>query len=513
MENTAPLPDPPPPPAPAPPPTPPSPRPDKALRWAVIGAYIAINAIVFYNARRHDPGIGYDSDAHLHYMMALSHGRLPTSGDTGEFFSPPLPYVPGAIALAMGHGLECSFKIAQYAQFAFSLVLTFFLLQLCGLIKKDDDRLGLIALLCLGMIPAYYKTFAMIRGEPLLATLAVVIAWLAVRTFVAKERMSVIAAIVLGLLLGAAAISRQWGIFLIPPVVLLGAWRMRRDGKFWPAFRTLAIAGLFCAISGSWYYLHLHRTYGSMTAFNRSKETIDRPLGFYIGFPVARVISKPIRPDEARRWVLPILYCDTWGDYWMHFLIYGENRRGRYTQGNYITSERVPPYRRAVRTNMHQIRPYLRRINALSLLPTAVMLAGLGYGVMTIVRLLRTSPLPADQRLADVPALTVAFATLIVVSTMSGYYWFLKNYTDTNGDTIKASYILQTMPFAALMGAVLLRRLLERWPRATTVLIVLLIGVTAHNAPAMVTRYRRNSDHVCRESSTTLPTTMDADSD
>lgn len=473
----------------------------KALRWAVIALYVVINGVVFHNARRHDPAIGYDSDAHLHYLMTLAQGRLPTSADSGEFFSPPLPYVPGAVALAMGKGLECSFKLAQYAQVVFSMVLTFFLLQICGLIRKDDDRLGLLALLCLGMMPAYYKTFAMVRGEPLLATLAVVAAYVAIRTFAARGRMSLVAAVVLGLLLGASAISRQWGIFLIPPVVLLAAWRMCRDRRMWPAFRTLAIAGVFCALSGSWYYLHLQRTYGSVTAFNRTRENIDRPAGFYLGFPLTRVISKPIRPLEDRRWVLPILYCDLWGDYWMHFLIWGENRRGRYTQGNYITSQRVPPARRAVRTNMYEITPYLRRVNAVSLLPTAVLLAGSGFGVVTIVRLVRRRP-PSDEP-PDVPSVTLAFAALVVVSTMAGYYWFLTNYTDANGDTIKASYILQTLPFLALMGAALLWRLLDRRPRVAAALIVLLVAVTAHNAPSMVTRYERDSDDVCCEP--TLP--------
>jgi hypothetical protein len=232
-----------------------------------------------------------------------------------------------------------------------------------------------------------------------------------------------------------------------------------------------------------------------MTAFNRSKENIDRPAGFYVGFPVHRVIGKPIRPDEEQRWVLPILYCDTWGDYWMHFLVYGTNRRGRYVQGNYITSQRVPPPRRAVSDNIQQIRPYLRRVSAVSLLPTAVMIAGVGFGVVTIVRLLRTPPAPADP--PDVAALTIAFAALVVGSTMAGYYWFLTNYTDTNGDTIKASYILQTFPFLALMAAVLVWRLLERAPRVAAVLIVLLVATTAHNAPAMITNYERDSDGVC----------------
>jgi 4-amino-4-deoxy-L-arabinose transferase-like glycosyltransferase len=90
------------------------------------------------------------------------------------------------------------------------------------------------------------------------------------------------------LLLGAAAISRQWGIFLIPPVVLLAGWRMWREQKFWPAFRTLAHRGVFCAISGSWYYLHLHRTYGSMTRVQpHAGEPSNRPLASTLAFPVA----------------------------------------------------------------------------------------------------------------------------------------------------------------------------------------------------------------------------------
>jgi len=165
----------------------------------------------------------------------------------------------------------------------------------------------------------------------------------------------------------------------------------------------------------------------------------------------------------------------------------------------------VPPYRRAVRTNMRQITPYLQRISAVSLLPTMVLIAGVVAGVVTIVRLARARPSPDDP--PDVPGLTIAFAALVVLSTMAGYYWFLTNYTDLNGDTIKASYILQTLPFLALMAAVFLRRLLDRWPRGTAVLLVLLVGVTAHNAPAMITHYPRDSDHACRESPTTAPAT------
>ena len=482
--------------------SPPEPNPPRwsrtrvALRIAVVAGYLLINSVVFYNARRHDPGIGYDSDAHLHYLMAMSQRRLPNDKDTGEFFSPPLPYVPGALAMAMGKPPECAFKIAQYAQVVYSLLLTFFLLQLCGFIHKDDDRLGLLALLCLGMMPAYYKTFAMIRGEPLLATLAVVIAWLAIRTFIVKPRMSIISAVVLGLLLGMAALSRQWGIFLIPPVVLLAAWRMRADRNIWPAFRTLAIAGVVCAASGSWYYLYLHHTYGSMTAFNRPPEKIDRPLSFYVAFPVHNVIKNPVRPLDPTRKLLPILYSDFWGDYWLNFLVFGRTKGDRYVQGSYITRRiGVPMAKRPLDDNLDEIAPYLRRINAVSLLPTLVLVLAAVLGCAVAIRMAMTRPEAITD--TDITNMTIAFAAAVVFFTLAGYFWFLVKYTDASGDTIKASYILQAIPFLALLTAVLLRQWQQTIPRFAAVAVVLLLAATAHNAPAMITRYPRDSDAAC----------------
>jgi 4-amino-4-deoxy-L-arabinose transferase-like glycosyltransferase len=334
----------------------------------------------------------------------------------------------------------------------------------------------------------------MIRGEPLLATLAVVAAYVAIRTFATRTRVPLIGAIVLGLLLGGAAISRQWGIFLIPPVCLLALWRMRRDGRFWPAFRTLAITGVVCAASGSWYYLHLHHKFGSVTAFNRDAEQVDRPAGFYVGFPAHRVIMHPIRPLERQRWILPILYCDTWGDFWMNFLVFGKNKQGRYMQGSYLTRP-LPPARRPVMTNMQQITPYLRRVNAAALLPSAALLAGLITGVAAIVRLARARPDAGEP--PDLPTITLGFAAAVVASTLAGYLWFLHNYTDAMGDTIKASYILQTFPFLALMAAAFLRRLLECRRAIAITFIAALVAVAAHNAPAMFTNYERDSDDVC----------------
>src|SRR3954469_8245539 len=107
-----------------------------AARCIVIALFLLINGIVFYNARVHDPRIGYDSVEHILYMQTLARGRLPRQADSNEFFSPPLPYVPGALAMRLGVSPVNALRTNQYAGVAFSLVLTFFLLRLARQISS-----------------------------------------------------------------------------------------------------------------------------------------------------------------------------------------------------------------------------------------------------------------------------------------------------------------------------------------------------------------------------------------
>jgi hypothetical protein len=244
-----------------------------------------------------------------------------------------------------------------------------------------------------------------------------------------------------------------------------------------------------------------------MTAFNRKPEGVSRPATFYIGFPIHRIIAYPIRPLEPKRDFLPILYCDTWGDFWMNFLIYGQNKKGHYMQGNYLTRP-LPLVKRPVVTNMRKITPYLRRVMVFAILPTLVLIAGVVTGAMAIVRMARTRTSGADP--PDVASVTGAFAAAVVLSTFAGYLWFISNYTDRSGDTIKASYILQTYPFLALMAAAFLRGLLDRTPAVAATIIVFVVGVTAHNVPAMFTNYERDSDDACCTPAAATPTTAPA---
>ena len=91
--------------------------------------------------------------------------------------------------------------------------------------------------------------------------------------------------------------------------------------------------------------------YGSITAFNRDPSSFsfrNQPLSFYFGLGLNDIFSKPIRGFSMTNMVLPVLYADTWGDYWGYFNV---------TMG-----------KGGLDTN-YEIVPYLGRVNLISLFP------------------------------------------------------------------------------------------------------------------------------------------------
>lgn len=140
-------------------------------RWRpwLVGLYLAVNGIVLWNAVLHHPGVGYDAYAHLDYVATLAAGRLPTADDTRQFFAAPLPYLVPAALHAAGVPLGVAAKAGQLVAVPVSLALTFLVVELGRRLRPGSAFLGGASLLLLGMLPVYYKSFAMLRGEPYVA--------------------------------------------------------------------------------------------------------------------------------------------------------------------------------------------------------------------------------------------------------------------------------------------------------------------------------------------------------
>jgi hypothetical protein len=454
---------------------------DWRLGVLILALFAAVNGMVVFNCFQHEYTIGYDADDHLEYARVLSQGRLPTPAESQEFFCPPLPYAPAALLRAAGVEDEEALKRGKEIQAIYSIVLTFFLLKLCLQIAPDPAlRAGTLFLL--GMIPAYYRSFVMIRGEPMLAMFAVIGLWLAVKVFVeARPRWRAAAA--LGIVLGAAALCRQWAILLLPAIGMLALYRAAVDraarGR---AMAHLAVAACACALIAGPFYLHLRDRYGATTAFNRGAGAMNHyPARFYFDVPLHTMLTEPLKHHLAGT-MLPIFYSDLWGDYWCYFSVYARTR-GREFRGGMRRSSSPNHKADIVQTNYPSMARYLGRENAVAVIPSIVLLGGLGLSMIAMIRSLQR-PRPADRR-----TLITAFLGLCVLGSFIGYLAFIIAYPSNTGDTIKATYMLQTYPALAVLGALALVRLRD-WRRTFfQIVVILLIAAAAHGAGSFFTRY------------------------
>lgn len=459
-------------------------------RVLVVGLFLLVNGLVFANAVLHDPSVGYDSGQHLRYIEILAQGRLPALEDSKEFFSPPLPYLLPAFVLSTENSsLWAATKTGQFLNVGFSLGLTLVLLALCEWVRPGSTALKALSLAVLGVMPVYYKSFAMVRGEPLVAFFAVGIVYLTLRIFVdGKLRARYVAA--LGVLLGLVVLARQWGFFLFPAVGLFvgGLGLKRGRHAWWGLAIPFGVAVGVAALVGGWFYLGLLSRYGTVTAFNRDPHQrfalSNQPAAFYFGLGLDGLFTRPIRgafPNEF----IPMFYSEFWGDYWGYFVLAGRDTRDDTAlPGAALEFKLVenPPPAWLV-TNGFTIGGYLGRVNLVSLPISALLLAALGLGAAALARFARQA---APSRATDAWALF----GLVALTSLAGYAWFLIEYPiPSKGDTIKATYMLHLYPLLAILAGEVGLRLRTAAPRAFVGGLLALALTFAHNLPAMLTHY------------------------
>lgn len=457
------------------------------LNFALLIVFIVINGLVLVNATLHDPTIEYDASDHLTIIKYLArNAEWPTAAQTNEFFSPPLPYLLPAFVLRLHLvGATGAAKFAQLINVSLSLLLTFFLLKLCDQLDDDNTWLKFTALALLGILPVYYRTFAFVRGEPYVATFAVLSIYQALRLFSAQKKL--VHALILGVELGLLILSRQWGFFLFPAIGILAALLAWKEKRF-TLIGWTTVSFIVAFVLGGWFYLLLFRQYGTISAFNKtpaeSFSFSNQPLTFYTGMGDGLLFRDPIRPAFANQ-LFPIFYADTWGDYWMYFTIYGrDTRTGELLSGvSLLNAAQSNPQPKWLVTNRFTVRTYQGSVNFIALLPTALLLAGLIAGLVDMLRLIGIHPQTSSQT-------TRALLALIVLFSFLGYAWFLIRYPSLDvGNTIKATYLIQVFPLLAVLSAYLLKQMKQHWPYIERVVSIVLVIIFLYNLPAFVTHF------------------------
>lgn len=452
--------------------------------------FLFINGIVLFNAICHHPYIGYDAGGHLKYIKVLSEFRLPTPRDTHEFFSPPLPYFLPSLLHSFGvFRFRVVAKFSQLLNVLFSIGLTFYLIKICDIIRPNNGNFKITSLAFVGMLPVYYKTFAFVRGEPLLAFLSVFVVYKTLTIFV-KDNRSLRNIVVLGFSLGLLILARQWGFFLFPAIIILVAILMLKQKQKWLFFLKAIILSFFIAfIVSAWFYIHLYKEYGTIKAFNRSPSPTfsfsNQPLEFYFGLGLDKLFSDPIRKSFPNQF-FPIFYSEFWGDYECYFIVYGRDVRNNHFISSGLKLEKILAKKSSplwLKTNRYEIRKYLGMVNFVSLFPSLILLSGVILGTVCFGRFV-------NNYFTNDRIIMYSLLYLVVVLSFVGYFWFLIMYPSLNkGDTINATYMLQTFPFVSILAGEFLQRIKQKSAHVYRVILILLAILVLHNSPVFITRY------------------------
>lgn len=455
--------------------------------FLLLAIFVLVNGLVLINSILHNPEMGYDADDHLAYMQVLPY-RLPYEDDTREFFSPPLPYfLPSLVdkaCIALNHGKSEAYlfetcrkaggKAGQLINFGLSVGLTLLLLQVCELLRPGSRTFKLTALSLVGVMTVYYKTFSQLRGEPYVAFFTFWTLYLVAKILRERQGIAWQRGLLLGLSLGLLALSRQWGFMVFPAVggLALLVW-LRERGQGWPLLRAVLVSFVAAAMVCGWWYLNLLTDYDTLFAFNQDSPGFhfsNQPYGFYRHTELddMDLFKTPTRRSFDNE-LIPIFYSEMWGDYWGYFIFIRDK--------SYLGVLGL--------ANQEQVNPYLGRVNAVSVYPSLILMAGLGIGLFSLFKLWWAQGADRERALYD------TFLLMIVGSTYLIYMFFLISFPDlAQGATIKATYVLHGLLVLPILGAEAIERLKLFRPLAYHLAMVLLGLVFLHNLPALITRYR-----------------------
>jgi hypothetical protein len=455
------------------------------LDWPVLVLFVVINLLVAINTIWHHPKIGYDVVDNLTYIQVLWH-RLPGPTDTGEFFSPPLPFaLPALFDKFCGagdtttqqplHDLTISWscrttdgKLAQTLNLLLSIGSSLLLLAIAGLLRPGDRFFRLSALILLAGLTVYYKTFAQVRAEPYIVFFVLLSVFL-VFQLLASMKFSWGLAAGLGVSLGCLVLSRQWGFFLIPAIGLLAVMIYLRDHqRGWRLIKELFVSGLVSVLVGGFFYFHLYRDYGSFTAFNIEKASYPSIQQAYALLRKTHLgdlglFQNPVRPAFTGA-ILPILYSETWGDYWGYFTYIKPN--SSFGENGYSSSD--------------SFASYLGSVNLVSVPMSILLGAAVLFSLWEILRFTKLTGLEQEYLL---------FICLAMMCMLLGFGWFVYSYVMASTKVVKATYMLQVLVLLVFPSAELLARIRTRWSIAYWVLLAILLLAFIHNIPAMITRY------------------------
>ena len=412
----------------------------RSVDLAVSGALLALLTLVsVWNAFTYPHLGGFDAREHVMYAHDLLDGRLPEGGAS---YTPPGFYALAALAIRFGEalGMDTPEQLAQLLNAACVVGAGVLVLVLAHLLLPGRPLARWSALAFFASCPIVLKTGAMFHPQPL-AMLLSLLAFTTTAWMIARRDYRPRLWAALALSLGGAQLVRSVTIWVVGVVlvalVTAAAAQPEHRRRIVTALAASALAMVLLPLP---WYLHNQSAAGN-AVFGRGMSLLSLdnpwPAEFYVDAGLPDVIAHPQRA-ELEVAVAPILYADTWGDFF-----------GIWSWG-LPRPELTPSIDR---------RLALQSVAGLPL--TALALAGwFALAAMTA------------SRWRDAPE-RVVLALAPLVGLLAVVYYASRSFR-ADGDTVKALFLLPAVPFWALSFGFATDVLVERSRRAGVVVLPIL---------------------------------------
>jgi hypothetical protein len=406
---------------------------------AVLLVLAGYAAVVGWDVFHYDWLRGYDAYANSLYTDVIrDHHRLPSATESGVWHTPPLFFVVAAL-LDSHRGVQVLDGLAAVA-----------VVVLSGLIARElfprSRAIQAGAVVFAALTPVRTRTAVMYHPEPLATLLAVAGLYVVVRALV-RGRPGPWTGVAAGALFGFGTLTRTWALAFAAASCLALLLRAGLERERTSLLAAVSLAGVVLALSLPWF-VNQARSHGSPFAFNRPapKESFfsRRPASFYTALDVRSAFTHPYAPHYLNH-LWPVVYTDWWGDYWRYFDIPAEN----------ISTPPELPQRYE--------NPRVRQ-SFVGLAPSLLALAGFVGLIVAGVR--RRAP-----ELLLLPASIVLLGLAFIVFQIA--------YPHADGDTIKATYLLDAVAPLAVCAAWGLASLRRAGRLVMIAVLLLLVYVAA----------------------------------
>ena len=436
-----------------------------------IGISLSTIFILIYNILYFNPILGYDAEAHYAYINYLSRYlprdfRLPTINETREFFNPPIGYLVPSIAQVICRNViessdflsDCQpyyGKVTQVFQ-SFMYIATIFInLVTLKSINNSNKLINVSYLILISLLAVNYRTISMIRGEPYILLFMSIFLYLIYKHEKSGFEFNFKYIFYTGLVIGAIALSRQWGFLLFLPLIFL-FFSKELNIKY---LKLWSLSAFFGAAFSSWFYINLFLRYGTFTPFNLDRRGFsfsNQKLNFYIpnSEHFQYLFTKPIRPHLDNQFI-SILYSDLWGDYWGYFT---------------FTSRFLD-----IGRNQLAIGDYFARINIISAFTSIVIVA-------LCIKTFRKYK----------SRFIVQYLKLAIICSFIGYLIFAIAYPDATSDTVKATYIIQLFHLMVFTASIYLNYLKKINKKIYISIISFLVIAYIHNFQSYLSHFPIN---------------------